>query len=406
MRLHLRSGDKAGRSADQLVKNGIVELHERRDSMLWVMVEDLPAGETPTAWLDAQPLIWSESRRGFELPAALFGHFTGCMPLTVRAGDEEELLVVRVAPHKDKAALADWLEMLRQLERWLPGVTIGQEGGRHGSVSEHGALAPLLGEAVARLVPELSAGLRDILPRLKHYARSSIDDMPLQMIRRTDGEVIRALGTRPDAGQWLVADEPCPYQARIPQHRTIDGPEHPANRYLAWLVDQVLRWLRELKIRLGELGTPKPSKGGKKASTDLRTMTLWCHARATLLARDIDELERVVRASPLRALPRDPEASAGAHSVIADDPVYARIHGLGRLILSPRFRWMDTPEAANPAAVRPSFDLYELWTLLFVKETLAATLPGWTWTPHGMDRLLFPEHGDPYEKPSATTECG
>ncbi len=115
----------------------------------------------------------------------------------------------------------------------------------------------------------------------------------------------------------------------------------------------------------------------------------WCHARAARLRAVAVHIDDRVSSSPIAALPPRPP-SAAALGVVVDDPRYARVHALARRFISPRFALAETE---NPASLRPSFDLYELWTFL----SLAAELErsplvgeGFRWRRVGVRRLLDP----------------
>jgi hypothetical protein len=82
--------------------------------------------------------------------------------------------------------------------------------------------------------------------------------------------------------------------------------------------------------------------------------------------------------------------SAGALLSVVDDPVYGRFQRLARRFLSPRLApdWdPGHPDRDCPAPVRPSFELYELWTFLELQRLLAARLPGVAWSGVGLEHV-------------------
>lgn len=67
---------------------------------------------------------------------------------------------------------------------------------------------------------------------------------------------------------------------------------------------------------------------------------------------------------------------------VRNDPTYACVHRLARRFLAASLS-LETVGERLPAPVRPSFDLYELWTFLALKQQLEAAYPSaqWRWSP-------------------------
>jgi len=72
--------------------------------------------------------------------------------------------------------------------------------------------------------------------------------------------------------------------------------------------------------------------------------------------------------------------------VIADDPCYARVHRLSRLILSPHFN--PTVAHERPAPLRETYDLYELWSFIEAQRQLSDFWPQAEWMSKGLENLL------------------
>jgi hypothetical protein len=371
---------------------GVLVLYERHHSELYLdgLVLDAIA---PRARLNELELSWNSSRCCFELPVDVIAFWVGEATLTVHAGDGERTHEVRVEPHPDKARMRDWMLMLRQLEDWLAGVTAGHEGGHLGTVSSRGQWsAPYLAEALIPLVPALAEAWREVSVRPHRRTLEQPCEVPLRAASRIDGETLRWTARHGDAAQWLTAEEISGREPMVLQREPIADLDHPANRYVRWLVAAALQRLDDLHRELVRLA----HEYGKKKT--LNDTAGWCRARAQILAGYIDELRRVWRASPLRALRPEPAASA-ADGVLVDHPSYARIVQIGQRILSPRFALApDTGDTPDPddhdaaATVRPSYDLYELWTFLLVQQSLQRVLPaGWTWDQADLSTLRTPE---------------
>ncbi|WP_437819525.1 DUF2357 domain-containing protein [Sorangium sp. So ce1078] len=361
--MSLQVRDAAG-SDEQLV-DGVLHLEEARTYHI-----DAPQGASaPRAWLGPRELPWSEERRSFTLDV---GHWVGSSELRVAHGAQETVVAVEVAPRKEKLSEGAWLALLADLEAWSPGLAIGLEGGGVGAVQTEGTTATVLAAALLPLVPALVRAVRAIAAAPRELATPTRDDVPLRAVRRADRETLHWLATHPAAAAavdpWLAAraGHQDPYVPQDTTHETVD---HPVNRYVAWLVGRVGHVLGELAGALGRAaGNPQLR----------RDTAQWCQARARAAASAADELTATLRRTFLGSLAPMP-ATEAALLAVQDDPVYARAHALARPFLSPRFRLRGSLDGGE-APVRPSFELYELWTLLAVQRALAGTLDGWTWT--------------------------
>ncbi len=310
-----------------------------------------------------------------------FGHEVGSQRLRLVQGAAETWLRLQIRPSREKLPPAAWAVMLAELEGWLAGLSAGLEGAEVGQVSHRGASPLFLASALAPLLPELERALRQVLERPVERARLTWDEVPLHRVRRVTRETLGWVSRHPDIGGWLdpwSAAELRGAPPRLPQRQAEDTVDHPANRYLSWLVLRVVTALEGVAAALD-----RAAAGQEEA---LNETALWCRSRAARLREGAARLERLWRRSFLRHLPREP-ATEAALLVVMDHPAYARVHRMGRLLLSPRFQ-LD--EGAHAAATRPSYDLYELWCLLAVQRQLAAALPGWRWTARKLGALLSP----------------
>jgi hypothetical protein len=362
----------------------VVRVHEQDDVRVLVAVSD--TDPPPEAMLDARRLDWNDSEGAFLIEGTIIAHWVGTVELTIRAGTREQTLAIEVVPRPKKATPDDWLRMLRQIEGWLPGISVGADGGRHGSVGEQGVSAPLLAEALMPLLPSLARALAEVVRLPQVGERLSWQDTSLRETGRVDREGVRWVGRHPDAAQWFRADEPGGPEPRIPQRRAITHSDHPANRYLAWLVPRVLVELGRVRDELLRLAAWYDKAG------HLNETGAWCRARGEQLGQHVADIERLWKGSFLRTLPPLSTPASALESII-DHPSYARVHQLGRLLLSPRFRLPESdarPPEDRAAPVRASFHLYELWTFLFVHRSLALHLDarGWTWQPENLQCLL------------------
>ncbi|ACY13884.1 hypothetical protein [Haliangium ochraceum] len=361
----------------------LLVVEEQHDLRIVVQVDD--HSDPPQATLDARRLPWNEDESAFVLEGNAISHWVGTAELRLSHGTRSRALQLEVVPKKKKTTPEAWLRMLRQIDAWMPGITVGHDAGRHGQVGEHGVSAPLLAEALTPLLPLFAQALHEIerLPRTSEHL--GYRDTPLSNVRQ-DRASAHWLSRRPQVLARAHADDPAGPQPLVPQRLGVRRLEHPANRYIAHLTDRTIKELTRVRDRLGELAQRYATQQRLNDTGD------WCRARAERLTVHLDELRRLWRGSFLRRLPhqRSPGSALG---VIIDHPSYARAHKLGRLLVSPRFRLPEddapTPEDMGPAPVRASFELYELWTFLFVQRSLAERLsaPAWTWREYNLRRL-------------------
>jgi hypothetical protein len=381
IRIEVRSGK---RYRPRTIDGDVVRLHEQDEVRVLVAVAD--TDPPPEAMLDARRLVWDVAQGAFLIDGTIIAHWVGAAELTVRAGEREQTIAIEVVPRPKKASSDDWLRMLRQIEAWLPSVSVGVDGGRHGSVGEQGVSAPLLGEALAPLLPPFARALAEVVRLPQTGERLSWQDTSLRVTGRVDRESVRWVGRHPDAAQWFRADEPGGPEPRIPQRRAVTHSDHPANRYVAGLVPRVLAALGRVRDELARLADWYDKTGS------LNDTGAWCRARADQLAQHLGEIDRLWTGSFLRSLPPRAAPASALESII-DHPSYARVHQLGRLLLAPRFRLPESdarPPDERAAPVRASFHLYELWTFLFVQRSLALHLaePDWVWQDRNLPSLL------------------
>ncbi|MDI3289764.1 DUF2357 domain-containing protein [Polyangium sp. 15x6] len=363
MSLQVRGAD----GSDEHIIDGVLRLEEART----YHIDALPGASAPRAWLGPRELPWSEERGTFTLEV---GHWVGSAALRVAHGTQETVVPVEVAPRQEKLSDGAWLSLLADLEAWSPGLAIGLEGGGVGAVQTEGTTATILAAALLPLVPALIRAIRAIAAAPRELATSTREDIPLRAVRRADRETLQWLARHPAVARavdpWLAARTGLqdPYVPQDTTHETVD---HPVNRYIAWIIGRIARVLGELTDALGRAAR------NPRLQPDTAQ---WCRARGRAAASATDELLATLRRTFLGSLTPMP-ATEAALLAVQDDPVYARAHALARPFLSPRFRLCESRDGGE-APVRPSFELYELWTLLAVQRALAETLDGWTWTWH------------------------
>lgn len=351
------------------IEDGVILLEEAKHYTL-----NIGAHEQAEAWVDGRPL---ESRSTGVFSIAT-DHVIGSSNLRIAAAGVTQTWPIRIQPRAEKLPESGWLQLLLDIEEWMPGISVGVSGARHGSVERGGAHAPYLAEALAPLVPMFERALRVMLASPRQETQSRLEDVPIRSARRAGRESLQWMSRHQALSAWLepwaFAEATGP-EPHFPERRSFDALDHPANQYISWLAFRVSEKLREIASELIRLSSDKDSEAAR-----------WCGSRGQNLLVASRRIERLWRRSFLRGLTRKP-ASEAALLVVLGDPIYTRIHRIGRRFLSPMFQFLAEPHE-NPAAVRPSFHLYELWCFLSVARQFQAVLPNWTWRDYGLRSLM------------------
>ncbi len=373
----LQISDEQGQPAGRA--GGIWLLEEARP--WWVAIGKSSEDERPEVMVETLALDWDSRRRAFrlELPFAV-----GRMDLHLRHGNTQHVVPLQVKPAGHKMDENTWLNLLQDLDGWLPGLLTGAQGPRQGEVGTDGVAAPLLVEALLPLVPAVESALRAILDAPRLRTEDIRQDTPLQRTGAADRETVAWLARHPREAAWLdpgrIASLSGPPPA-LPVPGTRETLDHPANRHVAWLIAAVVERLRQVAVALH-----------RQRGDELRDGGAWAAARSLACSRAAERLARLWRSSALRSLRPEP-ASEGAMLVVLDHPAYGRMNRLARRFLSARFR---LAEGAVAAATRPSFQLYELWCFLALQKLVEKVLGeekqavGERWSTHnaGLAALL------------------
>jgi hypothetical protein len=369
--------DEKGRRLD-LIQDGVARLEEKRDYRFAVQLGEA-AREGWKAWFGELELEWDPSGTAFVMRT---GHWVGSQSLRVQGPQGEQRLQVEVRPRSEKLSGDAWAHLLRDLDRWLQGSTVGREGGLHGEVGFSGSDTAGVASVLGELVPAFLSALETLLRAPRERSVEHWTEAPVHSVRQADRETLRWLVRHPDVYQSVLGRTEERREGRevlVPRRAWRGDLDHAANRYVVWLAGRVASRLRETGERLG-----KGLNQRKSLDPDLK---LWCQGRIQRLAEGAKALDALVHRPPLGGLPSEPPSDS-ALLTLADDPAYARVHAFGQLFLSPRFQ-LPEDEALLKAPVRPSYELYELWTFLALQRLLEEHLPGAHWTKEGVDRLRF-----------------
>ncbi len=327
-------------------------------------------------WLNALPLPQQE----YGEYCIKIGHWVGKSNLCIDVDGKLHNIPIVVQPRADKLSKDRWFSMLREIEDWLPGATLGGEGGLHGNVDNVGISSPLLADALIPLLPMLKQALKVLINQPRQLDKSIWIEQNLTTIRGCDHETMTWIIQHPDIGAWLDPWKAVELEGNgppIPIRRTIDSNDHPANQYVAWLIFRITKKLEDTQKIFKKIAN---SRGGSDETS------IWCQARSSRIDLWLSRVLRIIKNSFLSRIERRP-ASESALLTIFDDPIYARVHAIGRLFLSPLFT-LDISEDSFGAAVKPSYSIYEIWCYLALFNILKKYLCDWQWTNSGLDKIL------------------
>lgn len=375
MELHLQ--DDKGQRLE--LNDGVALLEENRTYRLALQLGQA-AREGWRAWFGDIELNWQQGSTSFELRT---GHWVGNQSLRIHGPQSEHELEIEVLPRGEKLTGPAWGHLLRELNQWMPGSSVGQEGGLHGEIGFSGSNVAGIASVLGDLVPAFADALSAVIRAPRERPTDIWTEAPVHTVKQANRETLRWLVRHPDVYQGISGQEGEHLGGReplVPLRARKADVDHAANRYAAWLVKQVTLRLRAIaqSVRKG--------MGKRRHSLD-PDLEKWCEGRISRLEEGANQLEALWWSSPLGALMPEPAADS-ALLTLADDPLYARVHAFGQLFLEPRFQLPDD-ESLLEAPVRPSYELYELWTFLALQRALARHMKGARWLDTGVDKLRY-----------------
>lgn len=370
--------DAKGQRLDDIIQDGVVVLEEDRTYRIALQLSE--AVETGCrGWLGELELEWESATTSFVVRT---GYWVGTQSLRIQGPEGERQHRVTVLPRKTKLQSEAWASLLRDLDAWLPGATVGREGGRHGNVSIDGCDVAGVASVLGDLVPAFVSALTTLVRAPKERASDQWTAVPIHSVKQADRETLRWLARNPDAYQAITGRSETAGNkstVMVPRRASQGALDHAANRHVAWLTRQVVSKLRDTEECVRK-------SLGKKKSLD-RELERWCASRIERLSQGADDIEETLRRTPIGAMTPE-HASDSAILTLVGDPVYARVHAFARLFLSPRFQ-LPRDDAHLEAPIRPSYELYELWTFLALRQLLEGLMPGAHWTSDNLERLRF-----------------
>ena len=251
---------------------------------------------------------------------------------------------VVIKPHPDKIEERDiWQKMLEDLLEWSTSL-LGHQGVRDASVQQGDLFHYLMLEALYPLLAKFKQSLAHLFENLREKVITP--ELPLNLLELRAPFPLQQLASNPSAMAWLRGKDS---QSQIP---IVEAPfvtqtyNHPVNRYIRWLVEQVIQRLEMAVKHLRDI--PKKTKEKEKS---------WRIVRSNLLEEEAKALRKLLFTSPLREISPQPLVDS-AFLVILNDPLYATVHRYGRLLCH---QGLSIDGGDYASSMNRSFDIYELW---------------------------------------------
>lgn len=294
--------------------------------------------------------------------------WTGRAEVIVHRGESRERVALDVRSPAHKIRAGEWEALLDAIDRRWPGCTLGVEGGLRGHVGDEGLDRLLALLAFEPLLEDLLRDLAALLGALKTRERFPERHVPLRTVRRLDSATSRWIATHPASAGVIspVASGLARYDVDVLHRRREVTWDHPANRTIRWLLERLAARLRAVAQAL--------RAHRARIHDSLTDALVWCDERMTRLERAADRIDALVRRSPLAQVASAPP-DASALLTLTDDPMYARVYRRCRRWLAPRI----DGDASADVPIRASFELYERWCLLALREALADAFPDARW---------------------------
>jgi len=297
--------------------------------------------------------------------------WAGRSRLQLRAGTIEQHLMLDVRPHPGKLGLDAYHEMLAELTVISKDLPWGLGAGSHAASRNEGSPAVVHASVIDAELPELLRAVRRLAddPLIWTERERILDRLPAN--RRVDSGSFRWLVAHP---QSLAALKPGGNvrSAFIEQRRIRSTMNHPATRYVRFLLERLMRVLRTSGEAFQRISRQEPRAG----------------EYACVLRNAILELEGALRRAPFKGVPAEPPGPASLQAVI-DHPGYSRVQRLAQRLLDPGLRLDE--QGLLQSGLGHTYELFELLVLYRLARGMGRAL-GLNWdfasAPSSAFRLL------------------
>lgn len=276
-------------------------------------------------------------------------------------------ITLDIRPSDNKLSEAEFDDMLEELSVRSPPLLWGLSQGKTGGSEAGPAPAVVHPIVVDALLPIFERLVRRFMadpPKVRRVTRQLAQ---FDLTRRADVATLRWLGRRPILLSSLRKRELAgdAQRALIDQPVGIETFDHPVTRYFAHLLGRVTARLDQSAAVLRKRAGPFEDPASE--------------AHAEILAERLDaargRLNSLAESRVFRRAGREPPAETALQQ-IGDHPLYSAIQRLGRRLLDPGLGYDVSGNLE--AALKRTYDLFELFTLYRLIDEVEATLgAGW-----------------------------
>ncbi|KFE63550.1 DUF2357 domain-containing protein [Hyalangium minutum] len=289
--------------------------------------------------------------------------WAGRARLLVQAGQTEQTEALDVSPHPGKLGVDAYREMLAELVAISKDLPWGLGPGSHAATRADESPMLVHASVIDAELPALLQALRRLaLDPLSWTRRERVLER-LPANRRVDPASFRWLVAHPRA---LGAVRPSsPTQSAdsgvfIEQRRIQSTLDHPATRYLSYLLERLLRTLRRSSKAFHQISGREP-----------RAIEY-----AHVLDAATEEIEATLGRVPFKGVLPEPLGPGSLQAVI-DHPSYARVQRLAQRLLDPGMQLDE--QGAFSSSLGYTYELFELLALYRLAGGLSREL-GEAWT--------------------------
>lgn len=307
--------------------------------------------------------------------------WAGRARLQVRSGPSEQTEALDVSPHPGKLGVDAYREMLAELAAISKDLPWGMGPGSHAAARAEESPMVVHASVIDEELPELLLALRRLAfdPLICTTRERVLERLPAN--RRVDPASFRWLVAHPRALGAVRPSSPTPSADSgvfIEQRRIQSTLDHPATRYLRYLLERLLRTLRRSAKIFHQISGREP-----------RAVEY-----ARVLDAAIEKMEAALERVPFEGVSPEPPGPGSLQAVI-DHPGYARVQRLAQRLLDPGMQLDE--QGAFTSSLGYSYELFELLALYRLAAGLSRDLGGrWTCTStptRGSGLLERPPHG-------------
>lgn len=326
--------------------------------------------------------VWAEAPAAFSLPGAELSllpfikdgnhwvtqarlqlwTWAGFATVAVEAGRWRGSFQLDVQPHPGKLGREAFWEMVTRVQRRLRDGAMGFSPGEVRVALAQGSVMCVHPAAIEAELPRFLKALR-LLEQdpLRWFVRRR-QAVPWRVSQRVDSATLTWLSRHPKAFERVTAGlSQTSVEQSVSQHTL----NHPANRYLKWLLTRLRISFHKTQSALKAFSRRDPLEAARRQ---------WLADQLNGAMKALSESLK----SPVMQSIKAARPSASATQAIFDHPLYSRTIRSAQRLLHPGVQ-LD-PEGPLSSGLKATWDLFELDVLFRLLDSLRALLPEWKWS--------------------------